>query len=831
MLAVQARLSGQGGLGVVQVLQQRLLRRGNVVDTLRHHAGQFLEAREAVELERVELAILLLGQRLARQHLRFRLDLDFPQLVAQADDVLGEIEQRALEGTHFAFDATAGDRYLAGLVDQLIHHVGSHAQHGPRRAFGFGGAGGLHRWRCRDGRRDCRGRSRYNRDDRWRRLDRCHCRFARLHLFQQHLDAVERSIQRVEECRRHGPSRHGVLDARFHAMHQLADAHGSRHAGAALERVQQALEIVGGAELVRLAAPLAQSSGDAMDEVGAFLEEHWQQLRIEFVGQTQLPPFTLRGFRGRHDRRGRRRDVHGRWNHRAVGRHGGRRRRDQRIELVGQCFLELWHAPFGNRTDHALEGADGARQQQMLGIVGGRPGFIKAVERHFEGMGDPVDRDHARGGGNAGQGVGGADHGAWRRCAEAQVVLERRQMLPGLGEIKVEQCRRERELADANVLRFRGWGLNQPEHGRSALLHLGLRLGRCRRWQGRRGRRLGLHRRRFGFRRRLGRHGRNRRFSLQSPAGFDQRRGVVPHAFASLQPRHPVAEQLMRLAHHVEQGRRRFLLHLQPAVEGLLDRPGGVAEFRQADHAAAAFQGVEAAPDSDQGLAIVPMAFQLRQLGEDVGEYLVGFLDENPEQLGIDLFRAGLGQPHRFGRGRRRGCCRCDLAHGLFDGFERPRCRFVLDGLDGGASLPGEGGIVDQFGVVAHGLEALANLAAQCMVLGLVAQGADQVLRQAPRLAQFRFRRGLRRLGGRRRRRTQERIDVGRPVLQLVDKEAQCRQLARHGFEIGVLRRLTFNAIGETSDGGFALAQHLNGARFTQHRQRPFNLLDRFAEA
>jgi hypothetical protein len=96
-LAVQTRLRDDGRVGVVEVLQQVLLDGGHVVDRFGHHPRQFLEAGEAVELERIEIGVVLSGLRRTRLHLQFGLDLDVAQLPTQTDDVLGQVEQRALD--------------------------------------------------------------------------------------------------------------------------------------------------------------------------------------------------------------------------------------------------------------------------------------------------------------------------------------------------------------------------------------------------------------------------------------------------------------------------------------------------------------------------------------------------------------------------------------------------------------------------------------------------------------------------------------------------------------------------------------------------------------
>ena len=83
-VARQPRLREQRGVGVVQVLEQRLLHRRDVVDAFGERARELLEPRVAVELQRVEVAVLLLQLHL-RLDLRLGLDLDLAHLRAQAD--------------------------------------------------------------------------------------------------------------------------------------------------------------------------------------------------------------------------------------------------------------------------------------------------------------------------------------------------------------------------------------------------------------------------------------------------------------------------------------------------------------------------------------------------------------------------------------------------------------------------------------------------------------------------------------------------------------------------------------------------------------------------
>ena len=116
---------------------------------------------------------------------------------------------------------------------------------------------------------------------------------------------------------------------------------------------------------------------------------------------------------------------------------------------------------------------------------------------------------------------------------------------------------------------------------------------------------------------------------------------------------------------------------LQPAVERLLDGPRSLAEAGEADHAAAALEGVEAAADGAQRVRVGRRCAQALELLVQGGEDLLRFLDEDAEELGVDraLFvRHGLGcGGGRCGRlccgsaveGGHRGCgqVEVELAH------------------------------------------------------------------------------------------------------------------------------------------------------------------------
>ena len=129
-VARQARLRNQRGVGVVQVLQERLLHRGNVVHAFRERARQLLEPRVAVEFERIEPFRGLAGEAHPRLDLRFALDFDFAHLRAEPDHAAGQLEQVRLQRTQFTLDPRPRDRNLARLVHEPVDHVGTNTQLG-----------------------------------------------------------------------------------------------------------------------------------------------------------------------------------------------------------------------------------------------------------------------------------------------------------------------------------------------------------------------------------------------------------------------------------------------------------------------------------------------------------------------------------------------------------------------------------------------------------------------------------------------------------------------------------------------------------------------------
>ena len=131
------------------------------------------------------------------------------------------------------------------------------------------------------------------------------------------------------------------------------------------------------------------------------------------------------------------------------------------------------------------------------------------------------------------------------------------------------------------------------------------------------------------------RRGRRRSPAVTSPSGSpglhllrdrDDLRLVGARA-AGLQARDRTLEELARGGDQREEIGRRRALFLEPAVHDLLDRPRGLAEAREADHAAAALQRVEAAPDRAQHLDVLRHLARLLEALRDRAEHLAGLFE------------------------------------------------------------------------------------------------------------------------------------------------------------------------------------------------------------
>ena len=156
-VARQARLRQQRGVGVVQILEQRLLHGGHVVHAFRERTRELLEPRKAIELQRIELLIDRLDRRHPRLDLRFRLQFDFAHLSAQAYHAIRELEEINFPDRQGRRDLIReqgqrnSDEHQRRSIDE--EHRG-HYKHEVARARYVGGLGRLDMGGCRGRERD-----------------------------------------------------------------------------------------------------------------------------------------------------------------------------------------------------------------------------------------------------------------------------------------------------------------------------------------------------------------------------------------------------------------------------------------------------------------------------------------------------------------------------------------------------------------------------------------------------------------------------------------------------------------------------------------------------
>jgi hypothetical protein len=260
------------------------MERCHVVDAFGHHPRQFLQPGVAVELERVEFALAGSGRLHPglRDDARLGLHLHFAQLLPQPAQVVLGVGQRGAQRAHFVFQARAGDRHLAGLVDEPVQDIGAHAHQ-----------------RCLGCRRFGVGR-------------RCHCGGGRHRSGRRVLQLLEQQQRMVvmgQQVLERGRCRVAhAFDMGFHLVRMLPQAHGAGHARTALQRMQHALQRGRLRGVGRCTLPGTQRGTDLRQQVGALFQEHGQQIGIEFVGHGR----TLRRRRRRGPRRepGQRQGLH-----------------------------------------------------------------------------------------------------------------------------------------------------------------------------------------------------------------------------------------------------------------------------------------------------------------------------------------------------------------------------------------------------------------------------------------------------------------------------------------------------------------------------------------
>ena len=319
--------------GGIQGAQRVLLHGGHVVDRFGQHPRHFLEAGVAVELQRVEFRLGLVGVGDLGLDLVVGLDLDLAQLQAQAVDVLGQFVDGAPDQAHLAVQTCPCNGYLARLGHHAVQQIGAHADHvlGRRGRVGrathrriqevAAGLGRIMRMAIRSGLGGCLSSLLACQDlalrQRCRRLGLRRSSLGRRLLglgsqrslgcasllqglglgstllgqlgMQHHLvgrhGLVIASQHGLDDRRLHRRLGQRILDLGFQFVDHLAEAHGTGHPGAALDGVEEPHQRARHRAIGRTLAPFAQVVVHLRHQLLGFLEEHRAQVRIDLVDQ------------------------------------------------------------------------------------------------------------------------------------------------------------------------------------------------------------------------------------------------------------------------------------------------------------------------------------------------------------------------------------------------------------------------------------------------------------------------------------------------------------------------------------------------------------------
>ena len=123
-----ARLLGQQVLRVLRERFEQLLNAADVVRRFGEAARELLDRGVAVELERIEVALLALLFFEAMQDLRFGFELELAQLLLEARDGARQLADVEVDGTDLLFETGARDARFAGIVEQLVEQFGVDAR-------------------------------------------------------------------------------------------------------------------------------------------------------------------------------------------------------------------------------------------------------------------------------------------------------------------------------------------------------------------------------------------------------------------------------------------------------------------------------------------------------------------------------------------------------------------------------------------------------------------------------------------------------------------------------------------------------------------------------
>ena len=210
-----------------------MLHRLHIVYAFIHEARQFLQARKAVEFQRIELLVTLVSQRNTRLYLALGLNFHLAQLLAQARHAARQLHQTFLEGTHLGFHTRPCHANLACLINQTINYLRTYPQHAAQqRAF----RPDMQHTRRGSSIRRHRGKL----DIVLRLCGRFHLNDTRTQFVQQHVNAVKINFQRIPNC--HLSCLHARQQAAFHTVCNITDTHRACHPRTPLEGMQQSFQ-------------------------------------------------------------------------------------------------------------------------------------------------------------------------------------------------------------------------------------------------------------------------------------------------------------------------------------------------------------------------------------------------------------------------------------------------------------------------------------------------------------------------------------------------------------------------------------------------------------
>ena len=286
----------------------------------------------------------------------------------------------------------------------------------------------------------------------------------------------------------------------------------------------------------------------------------------------------------------------------------------------------------------------------------------------------------------------------------------------------------------------------------------------------------------------------------------------------------------MCVVDEVQQRRGDRPFELQPAVQRLFDGPGDFAEPGQADHAPAALEGVEAAPQREQRLRVGRRGAQQLELLALGGQHLLRLFDEDLEQVGLD-------------RGRCRRARRCRQGGGGFGCAWRRRRRQVRGRADFGRAdfgrrqVEGFEGRRERGRLVVHIFSRFFGCLFGHIVAHLERRGGGEGVGRGRsggcgwhgglgRAVPVTCVRGVAALSEMLR---EQGVEAGAAVRQGVEIEAERGELVRERFEVGLAGLAV--RVREPRDAHRGLAHELERPGLAQHAERTDDVLQRFVQA